>query len=145
MKDIVACILYLGILFYASYIDIECQIVSNWIHIAILILAFASGRGNRQTVISSFIITMPVLFYAAWKDHMGGGDVKFIFSNTVLLGFWGIYIALLLGMSLLLIRYAIIRFYKKRSLKNIVFPLIPYLSIGCSISFLISFYANNSV
>ena len=73
-------------------------------------------------------VTLPILFYAIWKDQIGGGDVKFIFANAIYWGFEMSYAAIIVGLIGVLVVMLPRRIGRKQQLHHI--PLVPFLSFG---------------
>ncbi|EQB86604.1 leader peptidase (prepilin peptidase)/N-methyltransferase [Clostridium punense] len=128
---------YALILIYASYKDSKEKIIPDKIHL--MIIAISLIKVNFMIAIMGFIIVpLPFFITALLKgDGIGGGDIKFMASSGFLLGVKGGFIASIIGLTLAVAINFI--YYKiKNKDKNISFPLAPYLSIGCFLSFLIT-------
>ena len=111
--------IYLVILFAASVIDVRKRYVYNITHIAVISLFIADVGFNKELIIriiSALIITIPILILTLKKDFIGGGDIKFIFCNTLMNGF-------ILGCLLMTVYF----FINKDKTKK---PMLPFLSIG---------------
>ncbi len=86
---------------------------------------------------------MPFLIAAMFKEKsIGGGDIKLTVTVGFVLGFWkGIY-GLIIGLTLLILFYIMLRISliirKKQVVKNLSMPLAPFLGIG----FLIMYFIN---
>ncbi|SES65198.1 prepilin peptidase [[Clostridium] polysaccharolyticum] len=116
--------LYIMVLIYAAYKDIKTLQVKNWVHVSIVILALM----GRFHILEAFLITLPFLVLAVKTNSIGGGDIKFIFANTCLLGIEKMYEALLIGFGMLSFQYLIMKRNKKKMNKKV--PLLPYLVTG---------------
>ena len=83
-----------------------------------------------------------MLFRSLRENGIGGGDIKLTASAGFVLGFWkGIY-GLIIGLTLLVVLYIMIRISsiirKKQVAKDLSMPLAPFLGIG----FLIMYFIN---
>ena len=118
--------IYLVILFAASVIDVRKRYVYNITHIAVISLFIADVGFNKELIIriiSALIITIPILILTLKKDFIGGGDIKFIFCNTLMNGFIKSINGIILGCLLMVVYY----FINKNNNKK---PMLPFLSIG---------------
>lgn len=126
---------YLGTLLYASITDRKQLIVKDRVHIIIIILGIIQYQTVFGHLIGALVITIPFLVFAIETDKLGGGDVKFIFANTVLLGFKESYAGMLAGLTAL-----ILIFYMKKVLRGIGskrIAFVPFLSLGYMVVFLL--------
>lgn len=135
MIEVVLGLIYLGTLLYASITDWKELIVKDRVHIIIILLGLIPYQTVLSHLIGAMVITVPFLVFAVKTDKLGGGDVKFIFANTVLLGFKESYTGMLAGLTVL-----ILVFYMKKVLcgigsKRIAF--IPFLSLGYIVVFVL--------
>ncbi len=126
---------YYSLLVCVSILDIRTRIIKNEFPIIIGILAlFQVGIGRMPflELLAGAILGGFPFFLMAWiygTDAMGGGDVKFMIANGMMLGsrvLWASGIAMFLSCLYFLI--AKIRNKKKKGI-----PLAPFLSIGCVI------------
>jgi leader peptidase (prepilin peptidase)/N-methyltransferase len=83
------------------------------------------------------LIALPFLMLAIKTDKFGGGDIKFIFSNTLFLGFTFSYGSILIGFTLVILHYVWRRISRKTD-KDRRIALVPYLSIGYIVLTLLS-------
>lgn len=128
---------YALILIYASYKDTKEKIIPDKVHLMIIVISLI--KINLIVAIIGFIIVpLPFFITTLLKgDGIGGGDIKFMAASGFLLGVKGGFIASIIGLTLAVVTNVI--YYKiKNKDKNISFPLAPYLSIGCFLSFLIT-------
>ncbi|MCY6356216.1 prepilin peptidase [Clostridium sp. ZS2-4] len=128
---------YALILIYASYKDIKEKIIPDKVHIMIMLVSLI--KINIMSAILGFIIVpLPFFITALLKgDGIGGGDVKLMAASGFFLGLKAGFIASIIGLTLAVAINFI--YYKiKNKDKNISFPLAPYLSIGCFLSYLIT-------
>lgn len=128
---------YALILIYASYKDIKEKIIPDKVHPMIMVISLIKVNLMDSTL-GFIIVPLPFFITALLKgDGIGGGDVKFMAASGFFLGLKGGFIASIIGLTLsVLINFI---YYKiKNKDKNISFPLAPYLSIGCFLSYLIT-------
>ncbi|ERI90675.1 peptidase, A24 family [Clostridiales bacterium oral taxon 876 str. F0540] len=127
---------YTLILMYASYIDIKTKTIPDRVHVLILIVSLIKIN-LTNSMLGFLIVPLPFFITALLKGGgIGGGDVKFMAASGFLLGIKGGFIASIIGLLLALCLNAIVYKVKNKD-KNISFPLAPYLSIGCFLSYLI--------
>jgi leader peptidase (prepilin peptidase)/N-methyltransferase len=125
------------ILIYASNSDIKKREVLNFVPVMILITAFVGVDvlNIPQMLIGACLITLPQLLIATLnKGSYGGADIKIMAACAFLLGLNKGVFALVLGLTLAIMTTIIIR--KKQDLKLSI-PLVPYLSIGVMLVYLI--------
>jgi leader peptidase (prepilin peptidase)/N-methyltransferase len=89
-----------------------------------------------SSIIGLIFVSIPFLLTALLKGGgIGGGDVKFMAANGFFLGVKGGFIGSIIGLIIAIVVNAI--YYKiKDKDKKISFPLAPYLSIGCFLTYL---------
>ncbi len=121
-ENTISHLIFLLVLFVASLEDIKKRIISDKIHLCIIVLALVNGI-NYENIIAFFVIPLPFLILALAKDGaIGGGDIKFISVCSLFLGINGGYLGTLLGLAVA------VSVNKIKS--NDIFPMVPYLSIG---------------
>lgn len=127
-------ILYFGVLLFCSVYDIRTFRVLDRMNLFILMLAvFFQIFSRNSSLLDIFYSVMAgifLLFLSAFTDCMGGGDVKFVFCNFVFLGFGSGIKALFLSCGLVVL----CNLGKKRAR----IPMIPYLSFGFGLLFLLN-------
>ncbi|MBB5194596.1 prepilin peptidase [Anaerocolumna cellulosilytica] len=123
--------IYFVTMIYASITDCRNRIVQDRVHVIILVLALLHDINVRK-VLGAFLLTTPFLVYAVMKNHMGGGDIKFIFANTVFLGLQRGYVGLILGFLVVIIYSLCCKLFFNKDIK--IIPLIPFITIGYIIS-----------
>ena len=127
-------ILFSLIALIASIQDIRTREVSNIVHILIILISIPFLTFNKVigSIIGFMILFIPNLFR---ENGIGGADIKFMFASGLILGIENTLIATIVSMIVAII-YVFIR---KSILKNNIasIPLIPFLSIGCLVSYLI--------
>jgi leader peptidase (prepilin peptidase) / N-methyltransferase len=127
---------YALILMYTSYVDIRTKTIPDKIHILILLISLIEIN-LTNSMLGFLIVPLPFFITALLKGGgIGGGDVKFMAASGFLLGIKGGFVASIIGLSLALCVNAIVYKVKNKD-KNISFPLVPYLSVGCFLSYLI--------
>lgn len=128
---------YALILIYASYRDIKEKIIPDKVHLIIMIVSLVKIN-LMNSALGFVIVPLPFFITALLKgEGIGGGDIKLMAASGFLLGLKGGFIASIIGLILAVVINFI--YYKIRNKdKNTSFPLAPYLSIGCSLSFLIT-------
>ncbi|MGB8454500.1 MAG: hypothetical protein WCD89_19495 [Anaerocolumna sp.] len=121
--------------YYDVSIPISLDSLTNWFNPLSVKDAYSiSFKGENEDWAAEYKVdaivtstTVPFLVFACKTDKLGGG-VKFIFANTVLLGFKESYSGMPAGLSAL-----ILVFYVKKAMccigsKRIAF--VPFLSLG---------------
>lgn len=127
---------YALILMYTSYVDIRTKTIPDKIHILILLISLIEIN-LTNSILGFLTVPLPFFITALLKGGgIGGGDVKFMAVCGFLLGIKGGFSASIIGLLLALFINAIVYKVKNKD-KNISFPLAPYLSIGCFLSYLI--------
>lgn len=128
-------VFYLGVLIFSSVYDLKYYKVSDFVHIILFALALFNknelGLECFLDIVYSFLFFIFLLIIAACTDCMGGGDIKFIFSNMIFLGF-------LLGCQALFLSCVFMIFFRFKSkyMTKRRIAMIPYLSIGFGVVFL---------
>ncbi|UZQ48859.1 prepilin peptidase [Clostridium kluyveri] len=136
MNFIIKGFFYALILMYASYVDIRTKTIPDKIHVLVLLISLIKIN-LINSMLGFLIVPLPFFITALLKGGgIGGGDVKFMAASGFLLGLNGGFIASIIGLLLALIINAILYKVKNKD-KNISFPLAPYLSVGCFLSYLI--------
>lgn len=129
-------ILYVLILAYASFYDIKTKTIPDKVHILIIIVALIN-LNSLNSIIGLLFVPMTFFITALIKGGgIGGGDVKFMGANGFFLGVKGGLVGSFLG---LIIAITVNKIYYKIKKKdnNISFPLAPYLSVGCFLTYLL--------
>ena len=126
------------IMLYAANSDIETMEVPDSVHVMILITALIGvAKENILSMLLGFVLIPLPLFVAAVikQNSIGGADIKLMAASAFLLGFEKALVALIIGSVLAVICTCLVRNIKNQSSKT-VFPLVPYLGIGCFIAYL---------
>lgn len=124
-------IIYLSLLVFSSIYDIKYFKVLDRVNLAIFLMGifcYPVHSVFSLDFIYSSIAGVFLLLLSAFTTCMGGGDVKFIYSNFIYLGFLSGVQALFLACVFIII----INWDKRRA----VIPMIPYLSLGFGLLFL---------
>lgn len=124
-------VLYGITILVAAVYDYKTMQVKPWANIGIIALGLLENIWNIPLLLfEAIVIGLVFLCIAIKTDSIGGGDVKFIFANTLFLGFIKVYIGLLIGFGILSLQYLIRKIiFRKRYKKNKI-PLLPYLVTG---------------
>ena len=133
-------VLFSSLLLAASYTDIKKREIPDTVSVFLVLIGFL--KFSYPNLLGIFI-ALPFLIAAMFKEKsIGGGDIKLTATVGFVLGFWkGIY-GLIIGLTLLIFFYIILRISsiirKKQVVKNLSMPLAPFLGIG----FLIIYFIN---
>ena len=121
------------ILIIASYTDIRRRIVTNKTILFIGIIGLMNF--SLQNIIIGFALGMSFLICALITKTLGGGDVKLVLVCGIALGLQAIAGAVI-GLTIALFVAPLIN--KIKGLKySSEFPLVPYLTIGFTLSTII--------
>lgn len=126
------------ILLYASLCDVQTRRVRDTVSVMIFISGFISL--SLSEVFTHFIgafLVGGIMFVCAMfsKNRLGGADVKITAASVFVLGMWNGIAGLVIGLILSVIVTPIIN--RKKKLKEMSLPLVPYLSIGFMAMYLI--------
>jgi len=133
-------VLFSSLLLAASYTDIKRREIPDTVCVLLVLTGFL--KFSFQNLLGIFV-ALPFLIAAMFKEKsIGGGDIKLTVTVGFVLGFWkGIY-GLIIGLTLLILFYIMLRISliirKKQVVKNLSMPLAPFLGIG----FLIMYFIN---
>lgn len=127
------------ILLLASISDIRTHEVSDIFSILIGLIGLI-GVSLTQIpgmLLSALVITLPMFIIEMIKPgRIGGADIKITAASAFLLGIQKSLIFILVGLFLAIITNLIFKAIKRTQSKE-PFALIPYLSIGCMVAFLV--------
>ena len=130
----------LSILIYASCSDLTRHEVDDHVWVTILALSLCSlaTEGIFSMLIGAFCVFVPQMAMAFLppKKTLGGADIKLSTVLAFLLGSWRGVGAYIFGLLLAVICIAVYCKVKKRNCRK-PFALVPFLSIGALIMFLI--------
>lgn len=127
------------ILLFASISDIKTHEVSDIFSILIVATALIGIPFEQLPgmFLSAIIITIPMFVIALFKpDGIGGADIKLTAASAFLLGIEKGLIFIILGLLLAVLCNIAFKKILKDQYKE-PFALVPYLSVGFSIAFLI--------
>ena len=133
-------VLISSLLLVASYTDIKRREIPDTVCVLLVLTGFLKFS---YTNLLGIFVALPFLIAAMFKEKsIGGGDIKLTAAVVFVLGFWkGIY-GLIIGLTLLILFYIMLRISsiirKKQVAKNLSMPLAPFLGIG----FLIMYFIN---
>lgn len=133
-------VLFSSLLLAASYTDIKKREIPD--RICALLILTGLLKFSFQNLLGIFT-ALPFLIAAMFKEKsIGGGDIKLTATVGFVLGFWkGIY-GLIIGLTLLILFYIMLRILliirKKQVAKNLSMPLAPFLGIG----FIVMYFIN---
>ena len=125
-------VLFSSLLLVASYTDIKRREIPDTVCVLLVLTGFL--KFSFQNLLGIFI-ALPFLIAAMFKENsIGGGDIKLTATVGFVLGIWkGIY-GLIIGLTLLILFYIMVRISsiirKKQVAKNLSMPLAPFLGIG---------------
>ena len=125
-------VLFSSLLLAASYTDIKRREIPDTVCLLLVLTGFL--KFSFQNLFGIFV-ALPFLIAAMFKENsIGGGDIKLTASVGFILGFWkGIY-GLIIGLTILILFYIMVRISsiirRKQVAKNLSMPLAPFLGIG---------------
>lgn len=123
---------------FASVADFRIRRVPDWVSIVVAALGLISVSGGKllwNAVAGAVAFGFFFLAAVISKNKIGGADVKFIAAAMFVCGFPEGLAGLILGLLLSVIG-TLIRNKKTKS-KDKTMPMIPYLSVGFLIAFMI--------
>ncbi len=132
VSSILQGVLFSSLLLAASYTDIKRREIPDTVCVLLVLSGFL--KVSYLNLLGIFV-ALPFLIAAMLRENgIGGGDIKLTASVGFVLGFWkGIY-GLIIGLTLLVVLYIMIRISsiirKKQVAKNLSMPLAPFLGIG---------------
>ena len=130
----------LFVLLYASMSDINYHIVDDYIWVIVFALALLNVEniGMKSMVVGALCVFVPQMAMALLPPHktLGGADIKLSTALAFLLGGWKGICAYLVGLIIAVIFMCIYNKVTKQTEKK-PFALVPFLSIGAMIMFLI--------
>ena len=133
-------IIFAAILLKASISDIRTREVDNYLSVMVIITAFIGiCRGDLLSMITgALLVPLPLLITAIIKPgKMGGADIKLMAASAFLLGVTKGMAAMIAGLVLAVVCTLLVRLIRKKNVKDSL-PLIPYLSAGCFLAYLIN-------
>lgn len=128
------------VLLYASISDINYHIVDDYIWVIVFALSLLNIEkiGMTAMMIGALCVFVPQMAMALLPPHktLGGADIKLSTALAFLLGGWKGICAYLLGLIIAVVFMCIYNKVTKQTEKK-PFALVPFLSIGAMIMFLI--------
>ena len=129
-----------SLLIYASCSDLTRHEVDDYVWVTVLALSLCSlaTEGIFSMLIGAFCVFVPQMAMAFLppKKTLGGADIKLSTALALLLGSWRGVGAYILGLLLAVTCITVYCKVKKSDFKK-SFALVPYLSIGAMLMFLI--------
>lgn len=133
-------IFLLSLLIYASCSDVTRHEVDDHVWVTVLALSLCSlaTEGIFSMLIGAFCVFVPQMAMAFLppKKTLGGADIKLSTALALLLGSWRGVGAYIFGLLLAIVCITVYCKIKKRNSKK-PFALVPYLSVGAMMMFLI--------
>ena len=128
--------LFAALLAVNSVWDLRTRMIPDIFCVSIALVGLLNFEPVR---FFGILISIPLLFAALIFGGMGGGDIKFMAAAGLVLGFQKGFVALMIGLSALLVLHLGYSFVQKRCRGNIPksYPLVPFLSIGCLAAYFI--------
>lgn len=139
VNSILQGVLFSFLILAASYTDIKRREISD----TVCMLLVLAGLMNFSYInLLGIFVALPLLIAAVLKENsIGGGDIKLTASASIVLGFWKGTYGLIIGLSLLILFYIILKIIavirKKQVVKNLSMPLAPFLGMGFIIIYFI--------
>lgn len=139
VNSILQRVLFSFLLLAASYTDIRRREIPD----TVCMLLVLAGLMNFSYInLLGIFVALPFLIAAVLKENsIGGGDIKLTASAGIVLGFWKGTYGLIIGLSLLILFYTILRIIavikRKQVVKNLSMPLAPFLGMGFIIMYFI--------
>ena len=128
------------VLLYASISDVNYHIVDDYIWVIVFALALLNVDkiGMTSMVVGALCVFIPQMAMALLPPHktLGGADIKLSTALAFLLGGWKGICAYLLGLIIAVIFMCIYNKVKGNKEKK-PFALVPFLSVGAMIVFII--------
>ena len=105
------------------------------------LVALISVLDYRTVHLLGILAAFPLLIIAVWiaPNRLGGGDIKLVAAVGLVLGLQETNFALIVGLSLQILVFAIVLFLqkmKKQEVRDLSLPLAPCLSLGFLVIYL---------
>lgn len=128
------------VLLYASFSDLTDHTMDDhvWVTVVALSLCSMPYAGVASMLLGAACVFIPQMLMALLPPHktLGGADIKLSTALAFLLGLWRGLGAYLLGLIIAVIFISILNKIKRHDKKQ-PFALVPFLSVGAMIMFLI--------
>ena len=128
----VQAIVFLLLLLAASVTDIKKRVVPD---LLCMLIALTAAISFHPEYVWGIFIALPFLLAAVFYGGMGGGDIKLMAAAGLVLGLPAGIAATIVGLSLVLVYSVLFKICKKTQV--IAVPLVPFLSAGCAVGYLI--------
>ena len=131
--------IFMLLLFYASVSDLKTREVADSVSLMIGLTALIGITASHLPgmLLAAVVITLPQLAIAVMKPGTyGGADIKLMAAGAFLLGMVKGLLALVTGLGMAVVLTLLIRRIRKRDTKE-PFALVPFLSAGCFLAYLI--------
>lgn len=123
--------LFFSVLLYATIHDARTKIIPDKVHVLLILIGLLGWTWD--SLLGLLLVPLPFLVVAvAFKDSLGGGDVKLMAGIGSVLGVMGGLAAGIMGLSLGILVNII------RGKRNKAFALGPYLAVGAMIVYRIN-------
>lgn len=123
--------LFAQILIFAGYHDVKTKVIPDFVHIIIALVSIINIKPD-QVALGLLVGMLPFLIIGIIFGGIGGGDIKLIGACGLVLGYRGIIVAGIIGLSIALVITLLFQRDKKLGI-----PLAPYLGVGCFILYLL--------
>ena len=130
-------VLFVMVLFYASYCDIKTRIIPDKVHVMILLLGLIQVNWF-DSVLGLLLVPLPFLVVALLKEgSMGGGDIKLVGACSFFLGFSNGLVGSSVGLAFGILVNMLYFWYMRLDYTGKI-ALVPYLGLGFMYNILIS-------
>lgn len=133
-------IIFAWILLFASVQDLSTREADDFLWVMLLILSLVNFNTGSivSMLVGALVIFVPQMAIAMFGKigGIGGADIKISTAATLLLGFWSGIIGYLIGL-LFAIVFTLIYNKVKRIENDKSFALMPFLSVGLMVGYLI--------
>ena len=139
--QVIFIIIFLGLLFLTSYIDIKEKRIPDELCLALAVMAFAEAAIFQDAALNQKIagaLGMGILLLiisVISRGGIGGGDIKYMMAGGFMMGWNKILLAFAIGMMLAGIFGTVILLIKKANKRERI-VLGPFLSVGMALGFL---------
>lgn len=124
---------------YGSYMDIRTREIPDLVPVIILMTGFI-GFSPLFSIAGLLVAGLPFLLAALLGGGMGGGDIRLMAACGFVLGTWGGMLQTILGLALAVVFTFIRAAAKGKTVeRRVKIPLVPFLSAGGILSYLITF------
>ncbi|WP_317368295.1 prepilin peptidase [uncultured Tyzzerella sp.] len=131
--EILQNILLLTLCVVGSIFDLRKRIMPDTINLLISMLCLINFKATN---IIGIIIPIMLLLLTIKYDGIGGGDIKFILSISIVLGIYKTIFVLVLGLTTMITVYFVIKMVKGKC--DNAFPLIPFFTLGIIIQIFVA-------